>query len=248
MISMTIGEKIKEERNKKGLTQENLANLLEVTRQSVQKWETGQNQPDTDKIVRLSYIFNVTTDYLLKDENNVPNDLTEKQEVVTNSIITLGYREKYVEIWKIILLWSIYTIITLAAGISLFFLFYNSELIIAIMFLLLFISTSPLGIIATIQYLTAFVNNKKIDKPVLVYKQAEDVFVCYNSHRYNNEITIKNGNIRRVIGSSFNTGNCCDIVYIDEKGKRRRKTIGYCSNINNYGLKNNINKYHNPKI
>ena len=53
---------------KNGWSQEELAERLNVTRQSVSKWEGAQSIPDLDKILMLAQIFGVTTDYLLKDE------------------------------------------------------------------------------------------------------------------------------------------------------------------------------------
>ncbi len=62
---MTIGEQIQNLRVQKGLTQERLAEMLEVSRQSISKWELGQTVPDVDKIIRMSELFNVSTDTLL---------------------------------------------------------------------------------------------------------------------------------------------------------------------------------------
>ena len=53
-------------RNIRGMSQEELAALMDVTRQSVSKWETNQTYPDSEKLIRLSEIFEVSTDYLLK--------------------------------------------------------------------------------------------------------------------------------------------------------------------------------------
>lgn len=57
-------------RKQKGWSQEELAMQLNVSRQSVSKWESGQSLPDIDKIIQLSTIFEVTTDFLLKDDNH----------------------------------------------------------------------------------------------------------------------------------------------------------------------------------
>ena len=65
---MNISQKILLQRKKKGISQEDLANALNVSRQAVYKWESSQSVPDMDKIVALSSYFNITTDYLLKDE------------------------------------------------------------------------------------------------------------------------------------------------------------------------------------
>ena len=65
---MNISQKILLQRKKKGISQEDLANALNVSRQAVSKWESSQSVPDMDKIVAVSSYFNITTDYLLKDE------------------------------------------------------------------------------------------------------------------------------------------------------------------------------------
>lgn len=65
---MTLADKIMELRKKQGWSQEELAEKLDVTRQSVSKWEGAQSVPDIAKIVQMSEIFGVTTDYLLKDD------------------------------------------------------------------------------------------------------------------------------------------------------------------------------------
>jgi len=62
---MTIGEQIQNLRIQKGLTQERLAEMLDVSRQSVSKWELGQAMPDVDKIIRMSELFDVSTDAIL---------------------------------------------------------------------------------------------------------------------------------------------------------------------------------------
>ncbi len=63
---MNIGEKIMKLRKQQGWSQEELANRLDVTRQSVSKWESGASVPELEKIVRLSELFGISTDCLLK--------------------------------------------------------------------------------------------------------------------------------------------------------------------------------------
>lgn len=65
---MELKERIQNLRKEKGLSQDELAGLLGIARQSVSKWESGISQPDLNNIVRLSEIFEVSTDYLLKGE------------------------------------------------------------------------------------------------------------------------------------------------------------------------------------
>lgn len=69
---MTLAEKILKLRTARGLSQGDLAEVLEVSRQSVSKWETGQSVPDLDKIIKLADLFGVTTDYLLRETEAPP--------------------------------------------------------------------------------------------------------------------------------------------------------------------------------
>ena len=63
---MDISEKILQLRKANNITQEELAEKINVSRQSISKWESGQSIPEKEKIVDLSGVFHVTTDYLLK--------------------------------------------------------------------------------------------------------------------------------------------------------------------------------------
>ena len=69
---MIFADKLITLRKKAGWSQEELAEKLNVTRQSVSKWEGAQSVPDIDKILQLSCLFGVTTDYLLKDDQGEP--------------------------------------------------------------------------------------------------------------------------------------------------------------------------------
>ena len=71
-VPMIFADKLMALRKKSGWSQEELAEKLGVTRQSVSKWEGAQSVPDIDKILQLSRLFGVTTDYLLKDELGEP--------------------------------------------------------------------------------------------------------------------------------------------------------------------------------
>lgn len=71
---MQLGQRIYELRKNKGISQEELANVLNVSRQSVSKWESNTSTPDLERIIELSCYFNVTTDYLLKGEENITSN------------------------------------------------------------------------------------------------------------------------------------------------------------------------------
>ena len=64
---MTLGEKIQILRKQKGMTQDQLADILNVSRQAVSKWETNESQPDIERLIEIGNLFNVSTDYLIKD-------------------------------------------------------------------------------------------------------------------------------------------------------------------------------------
>lgn len=84
---MRLSEKIMDLRKKSGWSQEELADRLGISRQSVSKWETGESVPDIDKIIRMSELWNVSTDYLLKEdavpEEDAAPDYTEDQSNAT---------------------------------------------------------------------------------------------------------------------------------------------------------------------
>lgn len=71
---MTLGEKLAKARKGKNITQEQLADILGVSRQSISKWELDVAYPETDKLIRMSELFDCSLDYLLKE------DITEKEE------------------------------------------------------------------------------------------------------------------------------------------------------------------------
>ncbi|MFI3329905.1 MAG: helix-turn-helix transcriptional regulator [bacterium] len=84
---MNIGEKIFKLREESNLSQTDLAELLDVSRQTISKWECGNCEPEVTKVVKLSKIFKVSTDYLLGIETNITTK-TEKIKDL-NPIINL---------------------------------------------------------------------------------------------------------------------------------------------------------------
>lgn len=65
---MAFGDKLQFLRKTKGISQEQLASQLKISRQAISKWENNSSIPDVENIVKLSNIFEVSTDYLLKSE------------------------------------------------------------------------------------------------------------------------------------------------------------------------------------
>ena len=77
---MILADKIIDLRKKAGWSQEELAEKLGVSRQSVSKWEGAQSIPDMNKILQLSTLFGVSTDYLLKDSMEAPEPLSAAED------------------------------------------------------------------------------------------------------------------------------------------------------------------------
>ncbi len=77
---MNFGERIYELRTKMNLSQDELAQKLNVSRQSVSKWENNSAVPELDKIIRLSEIFGITVDELVKGESGVKEQRTEEPQ------------------------------------------------------------------------------------------------------------------------------------------------------------------------
>ena len=107
---MIFKEKLTKLRKSNGMSQEELAEKIEVSRQAISKWELGDSIPDSDKIVALSKIFNVTTDYFLKDEIENPTatiiiqDSSEKKIIISKLLRfleTLSYAIGLLVAWTI---------------------------------------------------------------------------------------------------------------------------------------------------
>ena len=77
---MKFNEKLIELRKKEGLSQEELGYKLNVTRQTVSKWELGQTTPEMDKLIEISKIFNISVDELIKETEDVANTNVENSQ------------------------------------------------------------------------------------------------------------------------------------------------------------------------
>lgn len=82
---MALSEKLYSLRKKSGLSQEQLAERLNVSRQAISKWEAGQSVPESDKLIAISNYFNVSLDYLMKEDDEQDN-LSKKEQNDTSSL------------------------------------------------------------------------------------------------------------------------------------------------------------------
>ncbi len=91
---MSLGEKLLNLRKNAGLSQEELAEKLDVSRQTISKWETDQTVPDLIKAKLLSRIYNISYDSLVS-ENNINTDLSSIEMIVDEIDWTAAWSKKY---------------------------------------------------------------------------------------------------------------------------------------------------------
>ena len=105
---MILADKIMNERKKNGWSQEELAEQLSVSRQSISKWESAQAIPDIQKIIKMAELFGVTTDYLLKDDlepenvvlsTDMASDVTNAQNLVR---VSLEEANEYLDLEEVV--------------------------------------------------------------------------------------------------------------------------------------------------
>ena len=103
---MTLGEKIAKQRKELNYTQEQLADVLGVSRQSISKWESDIAYPETDKLIELGKLFDCSMDYLLKEDVIEKNGaqasgFTEKVEEISRKVMTDKNKGKAKKILKV---------------------------------------------------------------------------------------------------------------------------------------------------
>ena len=109
---MKLANKLFELRKEKGWSQEKLAEQINVSRQGISKWESGQALPELEKIVELSKVFQVTTDYLLLEEGDKPE---------IKPILSEDEKDRYYKEVKSYGFWQVLYIFVSTLAIFLFF-------------------------------------------------------------------------------------------------------------------------------
>ena len=111
---MTLGEKIYKLRTERNLSQGDLSEILEVSRQSVSKWENGAATPDLDKIIKLSEIIGITIDELVKNEEvSAPSEQKTPEIIIKKES---GFPPRKIIGTVLLSLSLIVTVVLLAAG------------------------------------------------------------------------------------------------------------------------------------
>ena len=105
-----IGSKIKAARVEKKFTQEQVAEVLGVSRQTISNWENGKSYPDIITVIKMSECYGVSLDYLLKGEEKM-SAYYDFLEESTNVVKSTGNRNKIIIILSYLLIWSLAMIV-----------------------------------------------------------------------------------------------------------------------------------------
>lgn len=95
---MRFAEKLIRLRKQAGWSQEELAEKLDVSRQAVSKWEVAQSTPDLERILAMSRLFGVSTDYLLKEEMEQENQLYDEERAECGRLVTMEEAEAFLRV------------------------------------------------------------------------------------------------------------------------------------------------------
>lgn len=109
-MELDIGSKIKATRLEKKLTQEQVAELLGVSRQTISNWENEKSYPDIISVIKMSEYYEVSLDYLLKGEQKMKNYYDYLEES-TNVVKSNTNRNKIITILAYLLIWSVAMIV-----------------------------------------------------------------------------------------------------------------------------------------
>lgn len=99
---MEIGSRLKKARTEMGLTQERVAEEIGVSRQSVSNWENNRSYPDIISVIKLSDLYSVSLDELLKEDRNMIDHLNE----ATNTVASRRRLETLIEVGGYLLIWA----------------------------------------------------------------------------------------------------------------------------------------------
>lgn len=111
---MLLGEKLRRLRIARQLSQEQLADKLQVSRQAISKWELGESIPDTENLILLSKFYGVSIDYLLLNELNISSELETKRSR-SSPIFIFGMGGLIIGLTLSIVLWCTYQSILMAS-------------------------------------------------------------------------------------------------------------------------------------
>lgn len=163
---MELGNQIKHYRNEKGLSQEELAERVYVTRQTISNWENNKNYPDINSIVLLSEIFEISIDNLIK------GDLEKmKKEINSEEVKKLNF---YSLMMAILMIAAIISLVPLIKFIDVYaFIVYFALLACALVFALKIEKIKKNNDIQTYKEILAFTEGKRLDEIQKIQEKAK---------------------------------------------------------------------------
>lgn len=108
---MEIGSKLKNARKAKEITQEHAAELLDVSRQTISNWENNKSYPDIISVIKMSDIYSVSLDHLLKEEKEMEQTYQEFLEESTNTVKAKRSLGKIVLLSTYFIIWGVALIV-----------------------------------------------------------------------------------------------------------------------------------------
>lgn len=108
---MTLSEKLYMLRKKRGLSQEQLAEQLNVSRQAISKWESGQSTPETEKLLATAKFFQVSLDYLLSEDTTQYTDPVRQDTTIQTSGSSMAGLIICISGLVLLILWGLVSVI-----------------------------------------------------------------------------------------------------------------------------------------
>ena len=172
---MSLGEKLLKLRKKKGLSQEEVADILHVTRQTISKWETDQSMPDFDKVVPICNLYEISTEELFHDEVSTPREVEEVR--IENTTTYQNYNRKKALFTTVAVMLYILSVVV----IIFFSTVLRSPIVgVCVFFIVIAIAT---GLLIYIEMTKPFTNEKKKEKVLTredkLYKRITSVLALF---------------------------------------------------------------------
>ena len=173
---MSLGEKLLKLRKKKGLSQEEVADILHVTRQTVSKWETDQSMPDFDKVVPICNLYEISTEELFHGEISTPREVEEVS--IENTSTYQNYNHKKALFTTVAVMLYILSVVV----IIFFSTVLRSPIVgVCVFFIVIAVAT---GLLIYIEMTKPLTNEKKKEKKVLtredkLYKRITSVLALF---------------------------------------------------------------------
>lgn len=105
---MKFSNKLYDLRKKNGFSQEELADKLNITRQTISKWELGESTPDMEKLIMISDLFNISLDELVLDRTTEITDekssFYDRVAVISKNVLTVENKRRMIRVFKILLI------------------------------------------------------------------------------------------------------------------------------------------------